>query len=367
MKSDLITEFGSRQLVDQMGSGGGGSDAIWKPSVSANGEISWTRSSSTSAPTPQNIMGPQGPQGLRGPQGEQGPQGEPGADADAKVFVAEYNVTTAQEIIAYLDAAQEPFAPMLVKRGADYYTVVTAAKQADNRVIIRTFATLSGDYYIFTYNVTNGTWSSASYGFQGKLESGASIKTVNGESLLGSGNLVMAQLRNVEYEGAIRETNINDAAGRLDLDYTPTDGTVALKATRNSVVRNVSLATADYVNEKAQFTTDGDWRYRIYSDSTFEAYYYKGGVSLAITDTSGNFYRSPLQTLPLPAGITDTYDATPLHASVNTSHNNYPCFGALASVATNQVRYYALSGSSRNTSPNYIVTAHVFGTLAAKA
>ncbi len=115
------------------------------------------------------------------------------------------------------------------------------------------------------------------------------------------------------------------------------------------------------------FTTQGDWRYKINPDNTFEAFYYKSGVSLTIQDNSGNFYRSALQTLNLPTGITSAYDATPLHASVNTSHNNYPCLGTLASVTTNQLKYYALSGSSRGASPNYIVTAHVFGTLAAKA
>lgn len=115
-------------------------------------------------------------------------------DVDAKVFIAEYNVTTAQEIIAHIDASKEPFAPMLIKRGNDYYTVITAQKQSDDKVIIRSFATLSGNYYVFMYTVTNGTWASNSHGFQKLLESGTSIKTVNGESLLGSGN--------VEIEGA---------------------------------------------------------------------------------------------------------------------------------------------------------------------
>lgn len=110
-------------------------------------------------------------------------------DVDAKVFIAEYNVTTAQQIIAHLDSAKEPFAPILIKRGNDYYTCTTAAKQADNKIIIRSFATLSGNFFMFTYTVTNGSWSSSSYGFQQLLESGTSIKTVGGQSLLGSGNI----------------------------------------------------------------------------------------------------------------------------------------------------------------------------------
>ena len=145
-------------------------------------------------------------------------------------------------------------------------------------------------------------------------------------------------------------------------------GEIPTGGTTGQVLTKRSDADGDYGwQTQGAFVTDGDWRYRINPDNTFEAYYSKSGVSLTIQDTSGNFYRSALQTLNLPTGITNTYNATPLHASVNTSHNNYPCFGTLASVATNQVKYYALSGGSRGASPNYIVTAHIFGTLTAKA
>lgn len=145
-------------------------------------------------------------------------------------------------------------------------------------------------------------------------------------------------------------------------------GEIPTGGTKGQVLTKRSDAEGDYGwQTQGAFVTNGDWRYKINSDNTFEAYYSKSGVSLTIQDTSGNFYRSALQTLTLPAGITSAYDATPLHASVNTSHNNYPCFGTLASVATNQVKYYALSGGSGGASPNYIVTAHVFGTLTAKA
>lgn len=111
-------------------------------------------------------------------------------DADSgKTFIAEYNVTTAQEIIAFADTAKEPFAPILVKRGVDYYTVTTVSKQATNKVILVTFASLSGNYYTFTYTITDGAWASSSYGFQKVLESGVNIKTVGGETLLGSGDI----------------------------------------------------------------------------------------------------------------------------------------------------------------------------------
>ena len=96
--------------------------------------------------------GPQGPPGPPGPQGEKG-------DSGVEVFIASYGTTTAQEIIEYLDGGLEM--PFYVERSGALYTVVTAAKQSESKVIIRTFATLSGKYYIFTYTITNGTWAAA--------------------------------------------------------------------------------------------------------------------------------------------------------------------------------------------------------------
>lgn len=139
----------------------------------------------------------------------------PSGGGDTKTFVAEYGVTTAQEIIAYLDASKEPFAPMLIKRGNDYYTVTTAAKQADNKIIIRSFATLSGDFYMFTYTVTDGAWASSSHGFQKKLESGVSIKTINGESLLGSGDIVIQGGGSITVDDTLSDTSTNPIQNRV--------------------------------------------------------------------------------------------------------------------------------------------------------
>lgn len=54
-------------------------NSIWRPSVSAGGVLSWTRSESETAPDPVNIKGAQGEQGPAGPQGPQGPAGQDGA------------------------------------------------------------------------------------------------------------------------------------------------------------------------------------------------------------------------------------------------------------------------------------------------
>ncbi|MCQ2101410.1 MAG: collagen-like protein [Fibrobacter sp.] len=47
----------------------------WLPTVAANGDISWTQSSTSAAPATVNIKGPQGEQGIQGVQGEKGDQG----------------------------------------------------------------------------------------------------------------------------------------------------------------------------------------------------------------------------------------------------------------------------------------------------
>lgn len=59
----------------------GESDNIWKPTVSSDGEITWRKSTSTTAPDPQNIKGPKGDEGdpgETGPQGPAGPKGDTG-------------------------------------------------------------------------------------------------------------------------------------------------------------------------------------------------------------------------------------------------------------------------------------------------
>ena len=231
-------------LLPGTGSGGGGggtSDNVWKPAVSAEGVITWTRSASTTPPPAQNIKGQPGANGVSPevvvdditgghrititdathPQGQTFDvlDGQGGGDAytkaetDAlvasKVFVATYNVTTSQQLIAYLDSAKEPFAPILVKRGNDYYTAALATKSGNDSVIVRVMGSGSGDYIIFNYTVTGAVWASSSYIFQKKLESGVSIKTINNQSLLGSGNI------DISGGGAQYELCDNDTGGNV--------------------------------------------------------------------------------------------------------------------------------------------------------
>ena len=56
-------------IINQGGGGGGSSDDLWRPTVSAEGIISWRKSTSTTTPTPQNIKGPKGTDGTNGTDG----------------------------------------------------------------------------------------------------------------------------------------------------------------------------------------------------------------------------------------------------------------------------------------------------------
>ena len=138
-----------------------------------------------------------------------------------KAFVATYNVTTAAELAAYLDSTKEPFAPILVKRGNDYYTAILATKSSDS-VIVLVIGSGSGDYCIFNYTVTGSTWASSSYGFQKKLVSGTDIKTINNESLLGSGNIDVSADLTDYYDKTETDALLDDKAD-ADTTYTKTE------------------------------------------------------------------------------------------------------------------------------------------------
>ena len=92
-------------------------------------------------------------------------------------LIATYGTTTAQEILAYV--GEEPFAPILLKRGNDYYGVTELSRQADNKVILRTIGSSSGEFYVFTYTITDGTWASSANGLQQKLTAGNNITIEN--------------------------------------------------------------------------------------------------------------------------------------------------------------------------------------------
>ena len=83
----LSTDFYVDDGVLHVNGGGTSSNAVWYPTVSDDGDISWEKSDSETAPTPKNIKGAkgdkgdtgeQGIQGLQGIQGEKGEKGDTG-------------------------------------------------------------------------------------------------------------------------------------------------------------------------------------------------------------------------------------------------------------------------------------------------
>lgn len=89
---------------------------------------------------------------------------------ERKMFVAVYGSTTAQEILQYANPDNEPFAPIMIRRGNDYHTATSILKQNEQTVILRALGTVSGVHTIFTYTVTNGTWATSLTRLQERAE-----------------------------------------------------------------------------------------------------------------------------------------------------------------------------------------------------
>lgn len=74
---ELLLEL--KEVIEEGGGGGGGTSTIaWKPTVAADGTISWVRTASETKPEDQNIKGPKGDTGETGSQGPKGDDGDPG-------------------------------------------------------------------------------------------------------------------------------------------------------------------------------------------------------------------------------------------------------------------------------------------------
>lgn len=225
---------------------------------------------------------------------------------------------------------------------------------------------------------------------QEKLQSGTNIKTINDESLLGGGNINTGSFGIGAGDNGLFISGKNDKGNNTSFTIYGFDNKAFITLAGGDLGESVQIPLYDgnYIDDmliayasktyvdtadtnlqtqidalEAPVQTQGNWMYKVYSDGTFDAWYKATGQSLTITATSGNLYRSELQTLILPTDLTDGKTVTIQTATPGVSHNNYPVWGILASIQGTEVRYYALSGGSRTASPNYIVTAHVFGTI----
>lgn len=110
-------------------------------------------------------------------------------DAPIQTKIIGYQQATAQEIIEFIE--QNPHAPLVIDSNGEQQTVLFALKQADNKVMLRVLGSISGKWHIFQHNIQDQRWTAVTFPLQDKLESGTSIKTINGESLLGSGDIAI--------------------------------------------------------------------------------------------------------------------------------------------------------------------------------
>ena len=184
----------------QTGGGGGDGGYLWRPTVSAAGEISWERSKSTTAPAAENIKGPKGDQGAKGdtgaqgptgPQGPAGPRGETGAKgatgpqgpagpAGSDASVTKANITAAlgyrpanapDVLLCTISGAGTSASPFTCdKTTAQIYEAAQAGKQV--------------------YVVSNGIFCSLSFAdeYVARFTKVTSTDTLNG--MQGSANLV---------------------------------------------------------------------------------------------------------------------------------------------------------------------------------
>ena len=99
---------------------------------------------------------------------------------DSHVFVAEYGVTTRQEILDYISNTDKPI--ILVMQGSSF-VVISSTYSSLNYIELYSLANGS---YLLTYRVgKTGTWQQTSK--QVVFQNG--LKTINGQSLIGTGDI----------------------------------------------------------------------------------------------------------------------------------------------------------------------------------
>lgn len=207
----------------QTGGGGGDGGYLWRPTVSAAGEISWERSKSTTAPAAESIKGPKGDQGAKGdtgaqgptgPQGPAGPQGETGAKgetgpqgpagpAGSDASVTEASITAAlgyrpanapDVLLCTISGAGTSASPFTCdKTTAQIYEAAQAGKQV--------------------YVVSNGIFCSLSFVSEhaARFTKVTSTDTLNG--MQGSATLVTVQS---DGKVSAKQTGLEQTSNRVD-------------------------------------------------------------------------------------------------------------------------------------------------------
>ena len=102
------------RTINAVGGGGGDSVIAWLPSVSVDGDLSWTRSSTTTPPAMQNIIGPTGADGADGVVGSDGANGKDGIDGLSayELWLEAGNTGTLQDFLESIIGPEGPQGPI---------------------------------------------------------------------------------------------------------------------------------------------------------------------------------------------------------------------------------------------------------------
>ena len=231
---------------------------------------------------------------------------------------------------------------------------------------------------------------------QDALVSGTNLKTVNGQSLLGSGNIntfgvyealtidevgayFSGDLYSIELGKSTDGLNFvftDSASGIFDVDlaeksYVATKADLVPNAVNGEVLvtdasgqpQSSGTDLATLLNLVPEVKTSGNWKYRVDKNGFFEAWYMQTGYTVTINNQSGTLYRSQQITFTLPADLVGSKTPTIQYAKPDIAHNNYPVWCGGANFSGSNVLTYALSGGSRSSSPNYTLECYVTGTL----
>lgn len=119
-------------------------------------------------------------------------------------------------------------------------------------------------------------------------------------------------------------------------------------------------------SQTSPIINEGNWNYRLMNHNTFECWYKKENVRVDIKYQSGNFYRSDNLQLKLPQTLIDNYEMNIMDCNISVAHSNFPTTACLASLASDGVNYYAISGATREGVASFVIMCYCFGTYADK-
>ena len=266
------------------------------------------------------------------------------------------------------------------------YTMAELCQKADKRIVVQIKEVISGSpvsyLYIPLYSNTAMT-ANAFYGDIYTLDASTNKYTTYQVTIAVEGGntiLKLAQVADtrgagdfVKYTGDSTGARVNMvvAANTLQLisSYAETDGYrgAAVNFSEQGIVRYKQKSDGDFEPTGVWEASTGwraynNWMYRI-TGNFFEGIYTATNQTIGITNSSGNFYRSDAQTLTVPESIRNNKTLTVKHFSGNCGHSGYPNTVALETIVENGVTWFAVSGSSRNSTSGNYITAEIKGIL----